>query len=105
MSDDSVLVNKQYMQQGIQDLDSAKKQMVDLKEQMVQTLGKRLDSWQDGGDGAAPKQAYQQVLRTWDESMKEMENIANAMRTNLDTIAGNYASNEMKTASFWETGN
>lgn len=105
MSDDSVLVNKQHMHQGIQDLETAKKSMVDLKDSMVQTLGKRLDSWQDGGDGAAPKEAYQQVLKVWNESMIEMENIAQAMRTNLDTIAGNYASNEMKTASFWETGN
>ncbi|OYO25010.1 hypothetical protein CGZ93_00635 [Enemella dayhoffiae] len=90
------------MQQGIQDLDQAKKAMLELKEQMVQTLGKRLDSWQDGGDGAAPKAAYHEVLKVWDESMKDMEDIANAMRVNLDAIAGNYAANEMKTAAFWE---
>lgn len=98
---DNVLVNQQHIQEGVSDLMQAKKSMVELKESMTQSLGKRLDSWQDGGEGAAPKQAYQEVLRVWDQSMQDMENIAQNMSKSLGDIGENYQNNERRTASNW----
>lgn len=101
MSDDQVVVGQNYLAEGVSDLLKAKNHMEQLKSDMINDLGRQLESWDSDGLGAAPKQAYEKVLQVWNQSMQDMESIANNMGSSLGQISENYKFNEARVEGMW----
>ncbi|GAB3705815.1 WXG100 family type VII secretion target [Mariniluteicoccus flavus] len=94
---DQVSFEYSYLQQGVDDLNTAKREMATAKQTMQQEIKSILgETW------TGPSyEAYQAVLREWDQSMEEMERIANGISTALGTISSNYSDNERRIHGQW----
>lgn len=61
------------------DFRRAMRQMEMLRQEMHSDLGRQVQSWDFDAVSAASMQAYEQVLRTWQESLQAMAGIIRAL--------------------------
>lgn len=83
--------------QGIDDLRQAKNAMNDAKTTMQREVTSILgDTWQ-----GPSHEAYEAVLREWDQSMQRMEQITNGIEKALGQMSETYSSTQSKVRQMW----
>lgn len=98
MTGDQVSYKQDNLKQGIDDLRAAKKAMGQAKEDLQREIRSILgETW------VGPSyEAYVSTMREWDQSMQDMETIANDMERTLGTISENYATTQNKVHGMWQ---
>lgn len=84
-----IAVNDAAMRDGVANLEDSKTTMLKLKQSLEKELNHHTREWE--GDAV---HAYAKVLKTWEESMTDMENIIKAISLSLGQINHGYQRNE-----------
>lgn len=73
---------------GIQGLLAAAHLMELLRQEVVDDLGRQMESWDADDVGAGPQQAYRRAVETWNLSLLRMDHIARTLGDRLRTGGG-----------------
>ena len=94
--DDFTAVEQAAMRQGIDDLQTAHKNLTGELDDLEGKLNSSLAKWE--GDA---RSAYHDAKANWDKSAQHMSDIAQKMNTLLTDILEKYNSNESQIQSTW----